>query len=167
MGRPSCIAEINLYRQYYTRKLCGGIPLQIRGLLREVMPRRGITLPDGNHFPQGTLITLPFQAVHMDERFYPKSEEFDPFRFARMRTEGDRLDSAQTSDTYLAFSYSRHSWSVFSRYALLVPKSWCPSQTFIGLLLLRNIAQSRSLACFSNTQAPNRVHHSQLRHPTA
>lgn len=110
-------------------------PLQIRGLLREVMPRNGITLPDGNHIPQGTWIAIPFQAVHMDERFYPKSEDFDPFRFARMRTEGDRLDSTQTSDTYLAFSYGRHSWSVFSRYALLVPKPWCPGQTFIGLLL--------------------------------
>ena len=129
------------------------------------MPRSGIILPDGNRIPQSTWIAVPFQVVHMDERFYPKPEEFDPFRFARMRTEGDKPDSTQTYDIYLAFSYVRHSWLALPRHALLVPKTWCPGQMFIGLLL--KSPSFRSLACFSNTQAPNRVHHIQLRHPTA
>ena len=97
-------------------------PLQIRGLLREVMPASGIILPDGNRIPQGTWIAVPFQPIHMDERFYPNADEFDPFRFARIRAEGDRLDSTQTSETYLAFSYGRHSWSVISLLAILVLK---------------------------------------------
>ena len=50
----------------------------------------------------------------MDERFYAKPEMFDPFRFARMRTdpalEGERFDATQTSDKFLAFSYGRHAW---------------------------------------------------------
>ncbi|KAL2054009.1 hypothetical protein ABVK25_005548 [Lepraria finkii] len=62
--------------------------------------------------------------VHMDERFYPKPEEFDPFRFARMRTEGDKPDSTETYDIYLAFSYVRHScfgrWLVSQTLKLLI-----------------------------------------------
>ena len=78
------------------------------------MPKNGITLPDGTHIPRGTWVGVPLQAVHMDERFYAKPEMFDPFRFARMRTdpasEGERLDATQTSDKFLAFSYGRHAW---------------------------------------------------------
>jgi cytochrome P450 len=103
-------------------------PLQIRGLLREVMPASGITLPDGNRIPQGTWIAVPFQSIHMDERFYPNADQFDPFRFAKVRAEGDRLDSTQTSETYLAFSYGRHSWSVSSWLAILVLKPLCLRQ---------------------------------------
>ncbi|KAK0516828.1 hypothetical protein JMJ35_001431 [Cladonia borealis] len=102
--------------------------LQIRGLLREVMPKNGITLPDGTHIARGTWVGVPLQAVHMDERFYTKPEMFDPFRFARMRTdpalEGERFDATQTSDKFLAFSYGRHAcpgrWLVAQMLKLLI-----------------------------------------------
>ena len=78
------------------------------------MPKNGITLPDGTHIARGTWLGVPLQAVHMDERFYAKPELFDPFRFARMKTdpalEGERFDATQASDRFLAFSYGRHAW---------------------------------------------------------
>lgn len=77
----------------------------------------------------------------------------------------DKPDSTRTYDIYLAFSYVSSFMvsllpSCIARNKDLVPRPdvyWAPAK----------IAQSRSLACFSNTQAPNRVHHIQLRHPSA
>jgi len=103
-------------------------PIQVRGLLREVVPKSGLTLPDGNHIPRGTWVGVPVQAVHMDDRSYSKPDSYDPFRFARMRTKptslGQKHDSfAGTSDIYqtnieatqpsyryLAYSYGRYAW---------------------------------------------------------
>ncbi|KAL2038268.1 hypothetical protein N7G274_008917 [Stereocaulon virgatum] len=128
-------------------------PLQIRGLLREVMPASGITLPDGNHIPQGTWIAVPFQPIHMDERFYSNADEFDPVRFARMRAEGDRLDSTHTSETCLAFSYGRHS----------CPGRWLVSQTlklliaYITLNYDVQLLDKRPLnTVFADTNIPSR-----------
>lgn len=85
-------------------------PIQIRALVREVMPRDGITLLDGSHVAKGTWIGVPAQAVHMDERFYNNPTSYDPFRFAREqeRSGRDKADATQPTDTFLGFSYGRH-----------------------------------------------------------
>ncbi|KAK4692869.1 hypothetical protein P7C71_g4417, partial [Lecanoromycetidae sp. Uapishka_2] len=89
-------------------------PIIVRGLLREVMPQDGVLLPDGSHIAKGTWIGVPTQAIHMDERFYTNPDSYDPFRFAREQEAKDpagkeRFDATQPTDTFLGFSYGRHS----------------------------------------------------------
>ncbi|TGJ83225.1 hypothetical protein E0Z10_g5549 [Xylaria hypoxylon] len=85
-------------------------PLQTRGLLKQVMPKDGVTLPDGAHVPQGTWLGIPIEAIHRDETIYPDARGFDALRFARMRVEGESnksLDASEPSDRYMFFSYGR------------------------------------------------------------
>ena len=95
--------------------------LQSRGLLKQVMPKDGITLPDGTHVPQGTWLGVPVQAIQRDHELYSNPHEYDPLRFARLKTiaeeeskddpsAGRNLDAAQPSDKYISFSYGRSSW---------------------------------------------------------
>jgi hypothetical protein len=88
-------------------------PLQTRGLIKQVMPEDGVTLPDGVHVPKGTWLGIPVEAIHRDETIYPDARSFDALRFARMSVEGESnksLDAAETSDTYMFFSYGRSAW---------------------------------------------------------
>lgn len=87
-------------------------PISTFGLLREVMPEGGLVLPDGNRVSRGTWIGAPVQAVHMDDRFYDQPEQYDPFRFARMVSENDRMDAAQTSEIFLRWGHGRSAWWV-------------------------------------------------------
>ncbi|KAI8623685.1 cytochrome P450 [Xylariaceae sp. FL1651] len=85
-------------------------PLQTRGLMKQVMPEDGVTLPDGVRIPQGTWLGVPVEAIHRDETIYPDARGFDALRFARMRVEGESnksLDASEPSDTYMFFSYGR------------------------------------------------------------
>lgn len=95
--------------------------LQSRGLLKQVMPKDGITLLDGTHIPQGTWLGVPVQAMQKDNELYSNPHEFDPLRFARLETIAQaesqddlsarkNLDAAQPSDKYMSFSYGRSSW---------------------------------------------------------
>jgi cytochrome P450 len=95
-------------------------PLQSRGLLRQVMPKDGIALPDGTHVPQGTWLGVPVQALQMDDKLYKNPHGYDPLRFARLKkiaeaeskdspSAGKNLDAAQPSDKYMSFSYGRSS----------------------------------------------------------
>ena len=76
---------------------------------------RPFTFSNGVTIPEGTLISLPTKATHMDEILYENPNEFDGFRFAKLReSEGDavtnrhRLISA--SATNLSWGLGRHSW---------------------------------------------------------
>ena len=95
--------------------------LQSRGLLKQVMAKDGIMLPDGTHVAQGTWLGVPVQAMQMDNRLYPNAHIYDPLRFTQLKTiaeaestddpsAGKNLDAAQPSDKYLSFSYGRSSW---------------------------------------------------------
>ena len=98
-----------------------------RVILREVMPKDGVTLPSGHHVPKGAWMGAGTVDLHHDDRFYPKPEEYDPFRFARKHTDtlvGANKDSltdkasiyrknqslATASDIFLAFGYGKHAW---------------------------------------------------------
>lgn len=100
-----------------------------RGAVHEVMPKEGLTLPDGQFVPQGAYLGLPFIPIHRDEEFYPRPDEFSPERFlehkqsvAMLDPEKDGADRADeksaskkqalatTSETFLAFSHGRHAW---------------------------------------------------------
>lgn len=101
-------------------------PILIKGLTKEVVRVEGLELPDGTHIPRGGWIGIPVLGVHMDSRFYPNPQKYDPFRFAKLKqhrqnSQGKEastekstiindLDAGQPSQTYLGFGYGRHAW---------------------------------------------------------
>lgn len=102
-------------------------PMLTRVILREVMPRDGVTLPSGHHLPKGAWVGAATVGLQHDDRFYLKLEEYDPFRFARKQADAvdegnlEKLSDkasiyrknqglATTSDIYLAFGHGRHAW---------------------------------------------------------
>ncbi|PIL26428.1 cytochrome P450 [Ganoderma sinense ZZ0214-1] len=69
-------------------------------------------LSDGTFLPKGTILLTAYSPVHRDERYYPNSDVFDPFRFSRERErDGDSVKHQFTtsSATYLSWGYGPHS----------------------------------------------------------
>jgi len=91
-------------------------PTLIRGLLREVKPKKGIDLPDGTHLPKGAWVGIPVKGVQMDERFYAGAEEFRPFRFTGEKRDPSRgshgkgAEAVHVDSTFLSFSYGGSAW---------------------------------------------------------
>lgn len=94
-----------------------------RGVLKEVVKKEGVTLPTGEHLPQGTKVGLHAYPVHHDEDIYPNSYAFDPLRFCKsIKADDNGLENASyrsrnktvnlvtTSSTFMAFSHGRHAW---------------------------------------------------------
>jgi cytochrome P450 len=75
---------------------------------------RPFTFSNGVTVPAGTLIAAPATAIHADGEIYPNPEDFDGFRFAKLR-EDDGVpvvgqQSTSTSAEYLTFGFGRHAW---------------------------------------------------------
>ena len=73
------------------------------------------TFSNGVTVPAGTYVSIPASATHRDEIIYPNPEEFDGFRFAKLReSEGDtttnRYQSVSPSSEHLPFGLGRHAW---------------------------------------------------------
>jgi hypothetical protein len=70
---------------------------------------RPFTFSNGVTVPAGTLVAIPASATHTDERIYPNPDEFDGFRFAKLReSEGDttmtsKYQSVSPSSEHLPF----------------------------------------------------------------
>jgi cytochrome P450 len=81
------------------------------------------TFSDGTHIPAGTHIRVPTSAIHRNESIYERADEFDGFRFAKLREregEGNKHHFVTTGIDFLAFGHGQHSWCVsFSGYALV------------------------------------------------
>ena len=76
---------------------------------------RPFTFSNGVTVPAGTIVSVPASATHTDESIYANAEEFDGFRFARLRESGDdketsRHQSVSTSSEHLAFGLGKHTW---------------------------------------------------------
>ncbi len=77
---------------------------------------RPFTFSNGATVPADTYVAVPLAAIHTDEEIYPNPEEFDGFRFAKLRErDGDTVpvagyQSTSTSWDYLEFGYGRHAW---------------------------------------------------------
>ena len=76
---------------------------------------RPLKLSNGMSIPAGTLVAIPASATHRDEISYPNPDEFDGFRFAKLREdEGDTMTSknqtVSTSTENVAFGLGRHTW---------------------------------------------------------
>ena len=78
---------------------------------------RPFTFSNGVTVPAGTLIAAPSGAIHRDEEIYPNPEEFDGFRFAKLRELNEdamaRHQAFSTSTDHLTFGYGRHTWYAF------------------------------------------------------
>ena len=126
---PSSLAKLSYadstLRETLRERPCARAQCSQERVLREVVRKEGLHLPNGHHVPQGAWLGVPAVSLHHDERFYPNPDEYDPFRFARAVTEPSPTRDAQagkpskyqklqglstTSDIYLAFGYGRHSW---------------------------------------------------------
>ncbi len=78
---------------------------------------RPFTFSNGVTVPAGTLIAAPAGAIHSDGEIFPNPEEFDGFRFSKLRErDGNAVAGRQalsTSPENLTFGYGRHAWCVF------------------------------------------------------
>ncbi|KAI0248473.1 cytochrome P450 [Lactifluus subvellereus] len=74
---------------------------------------RPFTFSNGLTIPAGTLVGVPVGTIHTDGEIYPNPEEFDGFRFSKLREmEGDTMltshRAVSTSPEQLAFGFGRH-----------------------------------------------------------
>ena len=149
-------------------------PVLTKSVLREVVRKDGLDMPNGQHIPTGAWMAVPSVGVHYDERFYPKAQLYDPFRFVppavkapaqiedgthSREPDGDLLTTSKprkheglstASETYLAFGYGRHSWYVCG----------C-SQNL--MFLVTDFCKPRSLACSTAAQIITCIHSLSLR----
>ena len=95
---------------------------------------RPFTFSNGVTVPAGTLVSVPASATHTDEEIYPNPDEFDGFRFAKLReSEGDKMTSkyqaVSTSSEHLTYGLGRHTW-----YAIL-PAAYgpCPNPSLFTI----------------------------------
>ena len=82
-------------------------------MIRRVL--RPFTFSNGVTIPAGTLIAVPTTASHTDEGIYENANEFDGFRFAKLReSEGNAVRGGHqvisTSVGNLPFGLGRHAW---------------------------------------------------------
>ncbi|OCL01466.1 cytochrome P450 [Glonium stellatum] len=95
-----------------------------RGISREVMDKKGVTLPDGLHLAQGARLSAVIASIHLDEQFYHRAEEYDAFRFLDAQSKpragkqseetgkppvkAPSMSLVTTSDTFLPFGRGKH-----------------------------------------------------------
>jgi cytochrome P450 len=82
----------------------------IRLALRPFTFSNGVTVPAGTH------VSVPSIAAHLDERIYPNADEFDGYRFLKLReseggtTLSSRYQAVSGSSEHLVFGLGRHMW---------------------------------------------------------
>ncbi|THU83562.1 cytochrome P450 [Dendrothele bispora CBS 962.96] len=105
--------------------------LRLRGGGKSSMPRKVLkdfTFSDGNTVYTGSTIIATGYAIHHDARHYPDPDEFDGFRFARLReAENDpvRYQMVSVGPTYMMFGNGRHA---------------CPGRFLVSALLKTMLA---------------------------
>ena len=81
----------------------------------ERLTLRPFTFSNGVTIPAGTIVCIPASATHNNGRIYANPDEFDGFRFVKLReSEGDIVTSrhqvVSTSSEHLVFGLGRHTW---------------------------------------------------------
>jgi cytochrome P450 len=76
---------------------------------------RPFTFSNGVTVPAGTAIAIPASSTHTDERIYPNPDDFDGFRFAKLRemeghTAASKYQSVSASSEHLVFGIGRNKW---------------------------------------------------------
>jgi len=52
---------------------------------------RPFTFSNGVTIPAGALVSLPIRPIHVDEDIYPNAQEFDGYRFLKLREESGNM----------------------------------------------------------------------------
>lgn len=90
---------------------------------------RPLDLKDGTHIPKGTYLALPVADTSTSQSFISEPENFDPWRFYRLRNrsteDGDRFQFTSTDARYSHFGYGKHS---------------CPGRFFAGQQIKATLA---------------------------
>ncbi|KAF8541340.1 cytochrome P450, partial [Trichophaea hybrida] len=69
------------------------------------------TFSDGTHVPKGSFVFAPTHAIHNDPDIYKNPQEFDGFRFSRIREQPGQQTKHQmvaTSSEYIVFGTGKH-----------------------------------------------------------
>jgi cytochrome P450 len=84
--------------------------LTVVGVKRVVMKDFGFS--DGLVISPGEILAMDQRGVHMNPKLYPCPDDFDGFRFSRMREEGEtsRIYTTNTSTEFLTFGHGKHAW---------------------------------------------------------
>lgn len=78
---------------------------------RIVTAPEGIKLSNGLHLPHGTLLTIPSSQVSADEETWENPDEYDAFRFEKLRQAPGAVYNYQyttTTEKSLHFGIGRH-----------------------------------------------------------
>ena len=87
------------------------IPVVLVVLVRLAL--RPFTFSNGMTVPAGTILGAPLNAIHTDGEIYTRPDEFDGFRFAKLREQeggGSKHQMGTTSTTHVPFGHGRHAW---------------------------------------------------------
>ena len=71
------------------------------------------TFSDGITVPKNSLLGIPVSAIHRDESVYENANEFDGFRFWKLREKnGDqpKYHCVNTNADFLTFGLGNHNW---------------------------------------------------------
>ena len=71
------------------------------------------TFSNGVTIPKGMLVVAPIMPLHLDESNYENPQEFDGFRFSKLREkegESAKHHSSHTGIEYLQFGHGHHAW---------------------------------------------------------
>lgn len=77
---------------------------------------RPFTFSNGITVPAGTLVAAPLSAIHTDGEIYPSPNEFDGFRFVKLREQdgggstASKHQTGTTSGIHMPFGHGRHAW---------------------------------------------------------
>ena len=76
---------------------------------------RPFTFSNGITVPPGTMVGAPLSAIHTDGEIYPSPDDFDGFRFAKLRERdgGGMARSHQmgtTCTSHVPFGRGRYAW---------------------------------------------------------
>ncbi|KAJ6523969.1 cytochrome P450 [Mycena vulgaris] len=109
-------------KQGWTKSALGDMP-KIDSFLRESQRLNGIAtralrcsmyfqFSDGTVLPQGSFVNVAVRAVHLDPDLFTNPEDFDGFRFFKMRSEDEsgifKHHMVTTELTHLAFGHGNH-----------------------------------------------------------
>ena len=72
--------------------------------------KKDYTFLDDPHILQGTTVSVNSKQAHHDPETYENPEQFESFRFAKIRLQQDsqKYDIVATSPKFLPFGYGRH-----------------------------------------------------------
>ena len=72
---------------------------------------RPLKLSNGMTIPAGTFVAVPVSAINRDGTTYSNPDDFDGFRFAKLREEeGGIMTSKYTCSEHVNFGIGRHKW---------------------------------------------------------